>query len=88
TKGSWEQARAIMEELKSRLSEGKYVSSCIMSFAAGFLGDIDEAINWLEKAYDQHDAYLCILKYYPFLPSNLRQDSRFQSFINKMNFPK
>ena len=59
-----------------------------MSFACGFLGDIDEAMYWLEKAYDQHDAYLCILKYYPFMPVKLRQDSRFNSFISKMNFPE
>jgi len=86
-KGSLKQASAVMEDLKMKLKEGKYVSSCIMSFAFGFLGDVDEAIKWLEKAYQEHDAYLCIIKYYPFLPSKLRQDSRFNSFINKMNFP-
>ena len=86
--GSFEKARTIMEDLKIKLKEGKYVSSCIMSFASGFLGDIDEAINWLEKAYEEHDAYLCILRYYPWVSARLRQDSRFQSLINKMNFPE
>ena len=88
TKDNFKQAEGIMEELRSRLNEGKYVSPCIMSFAAGFLGNIDEAMNWLEKAYDQQDAYLCILKYYPFVPGKLRQDDRFQSFLDKMNFPE
>ena len=87
-KGSLDKARANMEDLKMRLKEGSYISPCIMSFAAGFLGDIDEAIEWLEKAYDEHDAYLCIIKYYPWLPIKLRQDSRFNSFISKMNFPE
>ena len=59
-----------------------------MSFALGFLGDIDESINWLERAYDEHDAYLCILQYYPFIPVRLRQDRRFNSFIGKMSFPE
>ena len=86
-KGSLEQANAVMEDLKIKLKEAKYVSSCIMSYAVGFLGDIDEAMKWLEKAYDEHDAYLCIIKYYPFLPVKLRQDSRFNSFISKMRFP-
>ena len=86
--GLLEKARMVIEDLKLRLNSGKYVSSCIMSFAYGFIGDIDESIKWLEKAYDEHDAYLCILKYYSFLPSKLRQDSRFNSFISKMNFPK
>jgi adenylate cyclase len=87
TRGSMEQARTIMEELKRKLKDGQYVSPCIMGFASGFLGDIDEAMNWLEKAYNEHDAYLCIIKFYPFVPVKLRQDSRFQSFISKMNFP-
>jgi tetratricopeptide (TPR) repeat protein len=85
--GLLEKARTVMEDLKLRITAGKYVSSCIMSFAYGFLGDIDLAINWLEKAYEAHDAYLCILQYYPFAPDALRQDSRFKSFIRKMNFP-
>jgi len=85
--GLLEKAKAVMEDLKQRLSAGKYVGSCIMSFAYGFLGDIDEAINWLERAYEEHDAYLCILKYYPWVPLQLRQDSRFNSLISKMNFP-
>ena len=85
--GSNEKASSVMDGLKLKLKEGKYVSSCIMSFASGFLGDIDEALSWLGRAYDEHDAYLCILKYYPFMPAKLRQDSRFQSFIKKMNFP-
>jgi len=85
--GLLEKAIAVADDLKLRISTGKYVSSCIMSFAYGFLGDIDEAINWLEKAYEEHDAYLCILQYYPFVPVKLRQDGRFNSFLNRMNFP-
>ena len=87
-KGSLDQANAVMEDLKIKLKEGKYVSSCIMSYAVAFLGDIDEAIKWLKKAYDERDAYLCIIKYYPFVPVKLRQDFQFQSFLKKMNFPE
>jgi hypothetical protein len=85
--GLSEKAGTVMEELKLRVGAGKYVSSCIMSFAYGFIGDIDEAFNWLERAYEEHDAYLCIIRYYPFMPASLRQDNRFSSFLNKMNFP-
>jgi TolB-like protein/class 3 adenylate cyclase/Tfp pilus assembly protein PilF len=85
--GSLEKAETVMGDLKMKLKDGKYVSSCIISYAYGFLGNINEAINWLEKAYKEHDAYLCIIKYYPFVPPKLRHDSRFNSFISKMNFP-
>ncbi len=86
--GSLEKARIVMEDLKLKLKEGKYVSPCIMSFAEGFLGNIDEAMNWMEKAYEELDAYLCIIKYYPWVPARLRQDNRFNSLISKMNFPE
>jgi tetratricopeptide (TPR) repeat protein len=36
-KGSLDQANAVMEDLKKQLKEGKYVSSCIMSYALAFL---------------------------------------------------
>ena len=85
--GLMEKAGAVRDDLKMRLSAGKYVSSCIMSFACGFLGDVDEAIDWLERAYEEHDAYLCILQYYPWVPARLRHDDRFKSFLSKMNFP-
>jgi adenylate cyclase len=88
TIGSNEKAKTVMEELYAKIKEGKYVSSCIMSFASGFLGNIDEAIRWLEKAYEEHDAYLCILRYYPWVPDSVRQDLRFQTFLKKMNFPE
>lgn len=88
TIGAIEKAKAVMEDLYAKIKEGKYVSSCIMSFASGFLGNIDEAIDWLEKAYEERDAYLCILNHYPWVPERLRQDNRFQDFLNKMDFPE
>jgi TolB-like protein/class 3 adenylate cyclase/Tfp pilus assembly protein PilF len=86
--GDLVQADAVMEDLKNQIKEGKYVSSCIMSYAFGFMGEIDNAMIYLEKAYEEHDAYLYLLNHYPFVPKKLRQDERFQSFLNKMAFPK
>ena len=86
--GLEQKAKTVMEDLKERLRHGTYVSSCIMSFAEGFLGNIDEALQWLERSFDEHDAYLCILKYYPFVPVKLRQDTRFNYFVARMNFPE
>ena len=86
--GDLVQADAVMEDLKNQIKEGKYVSSCIMSYALGFMGEIDNAMIYLEKAYEEHDAYIYLLNHYPFVPEKLRQDERFQSFINKMAFPE
>lgn len=87
-KGSFDKAYAVMQELKNKLKEGEYVSSCIMGYAMAYLGDIEEAMKWLEKAYNEHDAYLYLIKHYPFVPEKLRKDSSFQSFLRKMNFPE
>ncbi len=85
--GLIQKAETVLWDLQLRLTSGQYVSSCIMSFAHGFLNHMDEAIDWLGKAYEEHDAYLCILQFYPWVPVKLRQDDRFNSFIRKMNFP-
>ena len=88
TLGLSEKAKDVLEDLKMRLSTGKFVSSCIMSFAYGFLGDIDASIAWLDRAFEERDAYLCILKYYPWVPETVRQDERFKALLRKMDFPQ
>jgi hypothetical protein len=52
-----------------------------------FRGQSDEAMHWLERAYDQKDAYLCYLK--PELSQkSLAADRRFKAFLQKMNLPE
>jgi len=55
------------------------------SFHAG-LGEKDQAFEWLEKAYDEHDQGLSFLKVDPTLEP-LRSDPRFQDLLRRMNFP-
>jgi len=50
------------------------------------LGDKDEAMAWLERAYDDRDVRLVQAKVSPrFDP--LRADPRFQDLVRRMNFP-
>jgi tetratricopeptide (TPR) repeat protein len=50
------------------------------------LGDRDEALRWLERGYQERDAWLALLKVWPpFDP--LRSDSRFQDLLRRINFP-
>jgi hypothetical protein len=59
-----------------------------LAVSAAWLGDIDMAITYLESAYNDHDPILFTLKNAPDVPDTLRQDGRFQSLINRMNYPE
>ena len=53
----------------------------------GWWGDKDKAIQWLDRAYLQHDGGLATVKVDPLLRS-LRPDPRYKAFLNKMNLPE
>jgi TolB-like protein/cytochrome c-type biogenesis protein CcmH/NrfG len=50
-------------------------------------GDKDKGIEWLERAYVQHDGGLAGVKVDPLL-RRLRPDPRYQAFLRKMNLPE
>jgi hypothetical protein len=47
------------------------------------LGDQNQALAWLEKAYEARDQWLCQLKVEPMLDS-LRSDRRFQVLLDRI----
>ena len=49
------------------------------------LGNVDQAFEWLERAYTQRNAGLCQIKLAPLL-RNLHGDPRWQPFLKKMGF--
>jgi len=49
-------------------------------------GERDEAFNWLERAYTQHDGTLVQIKFDP-LFAKLRADPRFSAMLTKMGLP-
>ena len=49
-------------------------------------GDNDRAIDWLEKAYEEHDPSLPYLGNPLYDP--LRSDPRFQALLRRMNLPE
>ena len=49
-------------------------------------GDLDRALEWLDRAYTQHDTGLRWVKMDPFL-RKLHGDSRFTALLRKMNMP-
>jgi tetratricopeptide (TPR) repeat protein len=83
--GQRETTRAALEELRAR-SRQQHVSPFSFALVHVGLGEPQEAIDWLEKAYQGRDWYLCVLKTEPILDP-LRPDRRFQDLLRRVNFP-
>jgi len=49
--------------------------------------DRDKAFEWMQTAFDAHDTGMLGLLVDPLI-SDLRKDARYQTFVEKMNFPK
>jgi adenylate cyclase len=51
-----------------------------------YRGEVDKALDWLERAYQQHDAGLTFLKVDPMF-NNLRQNPRYIQLLEEMQLP-
>lgn len=81
-----EARRAFDRELR-RLQDAKlYVRPGYIAEFYANLGDKEEALRWLERAYREHDAWLALLKVWPrFDP--IRSDPRFHDILRRLKFP-
>jgi TolB-like protein len=62
-----------------------WASAIAMAYA--WRGEADKAMQWLERAYTQHDEQLYMIKGEPQL-RNLEKDERYRIFLRKMNLPE
>jgi TolB-like protein/DNA-binding winged helix-turn-helix (wHTH) protein len=84
--GRDDEAEALIKELKET-ARHRYVSGFFFAEAYAGLGQSDEAITWLERAYEEHDQWLVFANSYPGL-DRLRSEPRFQALMRRMNFPQ
>jgi TolB-like protein/DNA-binding winged helix-turn-helix (wHTH) protein/Tfp pilus assembly protein PilF len=80
--GQTAKARYALHELLQD-SQHKPVDARIIAWAYAGLGDKDQALAWLEKAYAQHSNELTALKVDPGY-DNLRSDPRFQTLLRRV----
>jgi tetratricopeptide (TPR) repeat protein len=83
--GQQTEARSIISQLMERRAQGYVPASALANIHIG-LGEYDEALKWLEAAYEERDVYLVWLKEM-WIYDRLRSDPRFQDILNRMNFP-
>jgi tetratricopeptide (TPR) repeat protein len=82
--GQENEALKILDELEKRSDSG-YLSPYIALAYLG-LGEKDQTLEWLEKAYEEHHGQLVYLKDQRW--DSLRSDPGFQALLRRMNFPE
>jgi DNA-binding winged helix-turn-helix (wHTH) protein/tetratricopeptide (TPR) repeat protein len=85
-RGNPKVARRIVAALTER-SHHEYVPGFSMALLYVGLGDRDEAINWLGRAYQDRSTYMIFAKVDPLLDP-LRSDPRFVSLLKRMDLPE
>jgi TolB-like protein/DNA-binding winged helix-turn-helix (wHTH) protein/Tfp pilus assembly protein PilF len=82
--GNRAEAQKLLETLKERSKE-TYVSPYLIAMICARLGERDQALAWLERAYQARSMFMIGLKLDPSFDS-LRSDPRFQDLLRRMNF--
>jgi tetratricopeptide (TPR) repeat protein len=67
----------------TELSKHGYVSSYSVAQTYARLGEKDQTLTWLEKAYQEHDSGLVSLRVEPMFDT-VRSDPRFQDLLKRM----
>jgi serine/threonine protein kinase/Tfp pilus assembly protein PilF len=84
--GKKAEARNVLDELGQR-AKSTYVPPYYLAILHAALGENEQAITWLEKAYRERDTYLPYLKVDEALDP-LRPDPRFQELLRRVGLPR
>jgi serine/threonine-protein kinase len=82
--GEKERAREMLERLAGMARTG-YVPSTSFAIVHLGLGELDRALDWLEKGLAVHDPPLCSLNVHP-VYDPLRGEPRFQRLLAALGF--
>jgi serine/threonine protein kinase/Flp pilus assembly protein TadD len=82
--GRTAEAREVLAELRKR-SEHEYAQSFYFAYVHAGLGELEEALTWLEKAYEDHELWLFVvaMKWDPIF-ERIQDEPRFKEFIEKV----
>jgi tetratricopeptide (TPR) repeat protein len=79
------EALKILQELKGQ-SKQRYVSPYHIAMIYAGLGEKESAFSWLEKAYEDREGRMTILKFVPEFDS-LRSDLRYADLVRRIGLP-
>ncbi len=83
--GKRREAKKVLQDLQQR-SSAEYVPSFCVALVHAGLRDSDQAIAWLDRAYEEHSHWLVYLKAWP-LFDDLRSDTRFAALTSRVGLP-
>lgn len=81
--GNRAEAMKSLADLKSRAATGKYVPAIYFTAIYTGLGDTSQAMQWLQKAYDERTEYLIFLNVEP-MADPLRSDPKFKDLLRRL----
>jgi hypothetical protein len=68
-------------------TQGAFGLACTIAWLSALIGETEEAMTWLERAYEERDPLLVNAKTDPRLDP-LRSDPRFQDLLRRIGFPE
>ncbi len=80
-----EEAHEVLANLET-LRERSYAQATALAAVYVGLGERDLALEWLERAYEEHCGQLSWIRF-DLTWDSLRDDPRFQNLLHRMNFP-
>jgi tetratricopeptide (TPR) repeat protein len=75
------------EALKAQIAQWADTGAFFVAQTYAYRGDHDRALEWLDRAYSQKDAYLVEITGEPMF-KNLANDPRYKAFLRKMKLPE
>jgi TolB-like protein/Tfp pilus assembly protein PilF len=81
--GQREKAQEMYDDLLNQMPK-KYISPLNKAMMYGFLGEKDQAFEWIEKAYDEHGLPPNFVKYGQWFDS-IRSELRYKALLKKIN---
>jgi serine/threonine-protein kinase len=84
--GSKPAAMSLLNELQAMASR-QYVPASAPAIVYAALGERNTALDWLDKAYDEHDFAIIQIEVAPWFRS-LRGEDRFQKLVTRLGMPR
>ena len=86
--GGWDGGiRAMADVMIEGVTEGMFGLSYLIGWNLSMIGETEEAMTWLERAYEERDPLLVNAKTEPRLDP-LRSDPRFDDLLRRIGFPE
>jgi len=86
TSGQREEAQVVFDFMREDAETGG-VPPTVIASGYSYLGDFDEAFKWLDRSFQEKTMWLVTLKVHPMWDA-LRDDPRFDEYIERMDFPE